>query len=483
MESVTGIESIWNKTCKIERKSALNGDIKTDVAVIGGGMAGILTAYQLERAGVHTVVLEAEQIGGGQTKNTTAKITCQHGLFCRTFIEKKGKETARLYVQANQDAVEEYKRIICQEQIDCDLRVSDAYVYSRDKEKLEQETEAAGELGINASFEKQIEIPVECAGAVRFRDQAEFHPLKFIEALAKKLTVYEETPAKEVEGNWIITPCGKVMAGKIVFATHFPFINFPGLYFARMHQERSYVIALENAGRLNGMYIGDGEEALPFRQYDRYILLGGQGHRTGENRKGGRYIRLKEKAAELYPGSRTAACWSAQDCITADSIPFIGGYAGDRPDWLVATGFQKWGMSSAMVSALLIRDIICGTANPYEKVFDPSRFSAEEIPQLIKDGGNAVKGLAKRIFHIPDETAAALERGHGAVVETSQGKAGVYKTEEGEIFQVDIVCPHLGCELTWNPDERTWDCPCHGSRFDYRGNLLEGPAQEGIRHE
>ena len=195
------MKSIWSKTCNIEKHPALNGDIEADVAVIGGGMAGILAAYQLEQAGVHTVLLEAERIGGGQTKNTTAKITSQHGMFCHTFIEKKGKETAKLYVQANQAAVEEYRRIIGKEQIPCDLRVTDSYVYSRNEEKLKKETESARELGIDASFERQIEIPVPCAGAVRFPGQAEFHPLKFIEGLAGKLNIYESTPVKEVEGN------------------------------------------------------------------------------------------------------------------------------------------------------------------------------------------------------------------------------------------------------------------------------------------
>ena len=477
------MESIWSKTSDRVKRLPLNSDIHADAAVIGGGMAGILTAYQLEKAGVHTVVLEADRIGGGQTQNTTAKITSQHGMFCHTFIEKKGEDAAEKYVQANQAAVAEYKRIVRGEKVDCDLTVRDAYVYSTDGEKLRMETEAAQKLGINASFEPQIEIPVSCAGAVCFPNQAQFHPLKFIEALSNRLTVYEDTPVTEVKGNLIKTSCGSVKAEKIVFATHFPFVNFPGVYFARMHQERSYVLALEGAGTLNGMYIGDGKDTLSFRQYDKYILFGGQGYRTGENREGGCYERLEASAEQLYPGSRVAARWSAQDRMTADGIPFIGQYAADRPDWYVATGFQKWGMSSSMVSAMLLRDMICGKENPYAEVFAPSRFSTEELPQIIKDSGKAVKGLTKRFFHLPDKAVNTLERGHGAVVDTPQGKAGVYKTEDDRIFQVDIVCPHMGCELTWNPDELSWDCPCHGSRFDYKGNLLDGPAQEGIHEE
>ncbi len=474
------MESIWTKTSDRKKRPALDQQVQADVAVIGGGMAGILTAWQLQQAGVHTVVLEAGPIGGGQTRNTTAKITSQHGMFCYDFIDKKGLRAARKYVQANQAAVEMYKKIITEQGIDCDFVECDSYVYSQDGERLRRETEAARVLGVDASLEKQIEIPVACAGAVCFPGQAQFHPLKFMERLAEGLTIYEDSMVTEVEEHLVKTAGGSVRADKIVFATHYPFVNFPGMHFARIHQERSYVLALENAGTLKGMYIGDGEDTLSFRQYDRYLLLGGEAHRTGEKQAGGCYERLKEEAQKHYPGCNVVAGWSAQDCITTDSVPYIGQYAASRPDWLVATGFQKWGMSSSMVSAMLLKDMICGISNPYAEVFAPARFSMEELSPLMKQTGEAVKGLSKRFFHIPKETIDALEQGHGGVVTTSEGKVGVYKTPEGEIHQVDIVCPHMGCELAWNPDELSWDCPCHGSRFDYEGNLLDGPAQKGI---
>jgi len=218
-------------------------------------------------------------------------------------------------------------------------------------------------------------------------------------------------------------------------------------------------------------------DAMKFASTDHLLFMNGCDHQPVQTD----LTDALKTAAKLYPGSHVAAAWSAQDCITSDGIPFIGIYTSDRPNWYVATGFQKWGMSSSMVSALILKDLICNRENPFADVFSPSRFSAEEIPHIVKDGKKAVAGLTRRFFQIPDETISSLERGQGAVVTTSEGKVGVYKTEEGEIRQVDIVCPHMGCQLSWNPDEQSWDCPCHGSRFDVEGNLLDDPAQEGIQ--
>ena len=284
------MESIWSKTCDIPERLPLDGDLEAEAVVIGGGMAGILTAYQLECAGVRTVVLEAGRIGGGQTGNTTAKITCQHGIFCHDFIDKKGRDAAEQYVRANQAAVEEYKRIIQKEGIDCDLEEKDSYVYSQDEKKLKDEAEAAAGLGVKASFEPRIEIPVSCAGAVKFARQAQFHPLKFIRSLSEKLTIYENSPVRGAEEHIVKTVCGSVKAEKVIFATHFPFVDFPGMFFTRMHQERSYVLALEGAGVINGMYIGDGKDTLSFRQFGRYLLFGGEGQ-SDRREEGWRKIR------------------------------------------------------------------------------------------------------------------------------------------------------------------------------------------------
>lgn len=474
------MESIWTKTCSISKREQLQKDRKTEVAVIGAGMAGLLIAYQLQKAGKEVIVLEANRIACGQTKNTTAKITSQHDLKYAALISSQGEDKARQYAMANEAAIEEYRRIITEEKIPCDFQETAAFVYGQDKPKLIAEAEAAASLGISASFQSHAKAPFGISPALRFDRQAQFHPLKFIKHLAEQLEIYEKTPVQTVDAHTLHTPKAKVTAEHIVFATHYPFVNFPGLYFARMHQERSYVLALEDAPLADGMFIGDEQNNYSFRIYDKYLLFGGEGHRTGENREGGRYDALRQKAKELFPKAKEAAHWSAQDCMPADGIPYIGQYASGKPYWYVATGFQKWGMTTSMVSALLIRDMICGKENPYAAVFDPQRFSMEAAEGIACEMKEATKTFAKRFFNLPETTEKELPAGHGGVVEVDGEKIGVYKEEDGTIHMVNIRCPHLGCQLEWNPDEKSWDCPCHGSRFDFRGHIINNPAQEDI---
>ena len=474
------MESILTESCQLKECKPLSGDIEAEIAVIGAGIAGLLTASALQKAGRQVVVLEANRIASGQTRNTTAKITSQHGMIYRRLIDTLGRDRAKQYAMANEAAVEAYRRLTVSEHIRCSFEERNAYVYGSDSEQLQAETEAAASLGLPASFVRDTTLPLSAAGAVCFARQAQFHPLQFLEHIARPLTVYENTPVLRVEEDRIQTPNAAVRAKQIVFACHYPFVNFPGLYFARMHQERSYVLALEHAAQVDGMWVGAASDAFSFRNYGKLLLLGGGGHRCGENSAGGKYELLRQKAKEWFPDSREIAHWSAQDCVSADGVPFIGRYAESRPNWYVATGFQKWGMTSAMVSAMLLRDLICGNENPYAEVFDPGRFDAAAVPGLAKEGVQAVKGLAKEIFQIPSSTAAAIPKGHGGIVFLHGKKIGVYKDEKGQLYPVQIRCPHLGCQLEWNPDERSWDCPCHGSRFDRFGNLISGPAQENL---
>lgn len=478
------MESIWSKTEKLPEHPALPGNMEVDAAVIGGGLAGVLTAYFLKRQGVEAVVLEADRLGSGQTQNTTAKITSQHGLIYDRLLRQFGGVRARQYADAQQEAVEEYERVTREEGIDCMLERLPAVLYTETSpEKLEQEYDAAARLGLPAELLQETELPFPVKRALRFTGQAQFHPLMFLRGILEKIEVYEKTRVQKVEDHAILTDRGVVSARHIVFASHYPFQNFPGFYFMRMHQKRSYVLALEGPPKLEAMYYGVDPGGLSFRSAGRLALLGGGGHRTGENREGGRYEMLWRKAREFWPSCRPAAAYSAQDCMTLDGVPYVGRFSRTKPYWYAASGFQKWGMTNSMAAAKLLSRQISGECRQKSSVFSPRRFVASAaVPTLVREAGKSAKGLLKEILYLPGKEFDRLPKGQGAVIRHCGKKRGAYRAEDGTVYLVSVRCPHLGCQLEWNPDEKSWDCPCHGSRFDYRGDLLDGPAQIGLKH-
>lgn len=449
------MESIWKQQIALPQRNILQEDIHIKNVVIGAGMAGILTAYLLQEQGQEVVVLEANTVASGQTGHTTAKITSQHNLIYAYLIEKFGEEKALQYGRANEKAIQEYERIIQKEKIACHFRRCSAYLYTEQEEKtaeMENEVQAARLCGIEADFTKETELPFPVAGAVRFHNQAQFHPLEFVKKISEKLTIYEHSRVVRLEDHCVYTEQGMVEAEHVIFACHYPWILTPGYYFLRMHQERSYVLALETEKSMGGMYLGVDTEGCSFRGIEEngkhILLLGGGSHRTGENIEGGKYEMLRKRAKLWYPGSKEQEHWSAQDCMPLDKIPYIGYFSSDIPNWYVATGFGKWGMSSSMVAAEIIRDMILGLENENEEVFAPQRFPVTAMSgNLAENTAKAVKGLSKQLF-----------------------------TTEG----VPSKCSHMGCKLEKNADEGTWECPCHGSGFTAGGKLLRGPAQEDL---
>lgn len=478
------MSSIWSETVSLPSRPTLEGTLETEVVVIGGGMAGVLTAWLLKKKGVRVLLLEADRLGSGQTRNTTAKVTAQHGMIYEKLLREKGEDGARQYAAANQRAVEEYRSLIRDEHIDCDWEDCPAYLYSTQAEDpLRAEAHAAAQLGLDAVFTLDTQLPFPVTGAVRMSNQGRFHPLKFLGALAEGLEVREHSRVISVEGGEVRTTDGLIRAKQVVFAVHYPFLNVPGYYFMRMHQERSYVVALKGARRLEGLYYGVDPGGLSLRQCGDLLLVGGENHRTGENQAGGRYRALAQAAGKLWPEMEQVCHWSAQDCMTLDGVPYIGPYAPSTPNWYVCTGFGKWGMTSSMVSAMILSALITGEQDPDGAVFSPQRLDlSASAANLWEDGKQAVKGLCRERFAPGRAELEDLPAGHGGVVEIDGEKAGVYKDENGSLHIVSTRCPHLGCQVEWNPDERTWDCPCHGSRFDVQGRLLCGPAQEGLDH-
>ena len=426
------MKSIWQETVQMPDFPQLEKDVYTDVLIIGGGIAGILTAYFLQQNGVKYVLVEKNSICSGTTQNTTAKITCQHGLIYNKILKAYGLEIAQRYLSANQEAFNKYAELC--KRIDCDYTISDNYVYAvDDRNKLEHEINALHRIGFNAGLVEKVNLPIKTAGAVKFPKQAQFHPLKFIAAICKDLKIYENTFVREMIGNTAVTDHGKIFANKVIAATHFPFINKHGCYFLKLYQHRSYVIALENAQKLDGMYVDESKVGLSFRNYDDYLLLGGGDHRTGH--KGGNWNELRQFAKKVYPMAEEKYFWSAQDCMSLDEIPYIGQYSKSTQNFYVASGFNKWGMTGAMTAAMVLNDMVIGKSNDYWCVFNPSRSILK--PQLFVNGFETAKSLL-----------------------TISKKR----------------CPHLGCALKWNSAEMSWDCPCHGSRFTKDGKVLDNPA-------
>ena len=425
------MQSIWPDTAKYPVFEALSENVKTDVLIIGGGIAGILCAHALASAGIDYILVEADKICSGITRDTTAKITAQHGLIFRKMTKKLGIERTRLYLQANDAALKEYRRL-CEGE-SCGFEQKDSFVYASDPRAIDQELETLDSLHFPASLAEDLPIPVSCASAVRFQHQAQFHPLQFLFRLAKNLNIYENTPVKELNGFTAITENARIRADRIVIATHFPFLNKHGSYFLKMYQQRSYVLAMENAQNVEGIYIGAEENSLSFRNYNNLLLLGGGGHRTGKS--GGNWAVLRNFALANYPSAKVVRQWATQDCMTLDGIPYIGQYSKSTPNLYVTTGFNKWGMTNAMVGAGLLRDLILGHETPLADVFSPSRNIWH--PQLFINAGEATMNLL----------SFSKKR-----------------------------CPHMGCALKWNALEHSWDCPCHGSRFTQDGKLLDNPA-------
>ncbi len=477
------MKSIWQMEAlpPLPKPQPLRGTVRADVAVVGAGMAGILTAYELHRRGARVVVFDRGKAGGGVTAGTTAKITSQHRLIYDRLITGFGEERAAQYAQANQRAIRQYAALVEDKGIDCAFERRPAFVYAKDDASaLEREAAAAVRLGIPATLTDRTELPFSVAGALCFPDQAQFDPLRFLHALAGELTVYEDTPVWNIEGNAVTFRGGRLRAKAVVVATHYPILNTPGYYFLRMHQQRSYVVALSGAPPVEGMYLDAEESGFSFRQAGGLLLLGGAGHRTGKNTEGGHYGRLIRQAGFLYPQASVRTMWSAQDCITADGVPFIGEYAASMPRVFVACGFNKWGMTGAMVAASLLADRLTGVENRCAPVFSPHRFPVRaSAAKVAADGAQAAAGLGRQAFHYPGRTLDDLLPGQGGIVRHNGEKVGAYKDDQGRVYLVSTRCPHLGCELAWNPEEKTWDCPCHGSRFDYRGRLLDTPARRG----
>lgn len=488
--------SLWLETTPITDYETFRGEIKTDVAVIGGGIVGITTAYLLKKAGLRVTILESNRICEGTTANTTAKVTSLHDIFYTKLTENYGKESAAQYGLANEKAIKKIREIIEENKIHCDFKEQINVIYTMLEENLpmiQEEIRIAKCLGLPARFIDKSSLPFDIKGGIAFDNQGQFHPRKYLLALAEKIDggdchIFENSRVVNLEnenkGYKVITKEGTVYASNVVVATHFPIFDRYGLYFAKMHAERSYALGITAPDfPLDGMYKSYENPARSFRNQDvkgqQYIILGGEGHRTGEKVDTQEcYNNLFEYAKVIYDGKFELHCkWSAQDMIPLDDIPYIGQYGKNTDGLYVATGFKKWGMTNSTVAAMIISDEILGKVNEHKEIFSSHRFDL--APSIVELGGNmkeATKKIITARLNNTGRTIEDLKNGEGGHVTYKGEKVGAYKDEEGRVYIVNIVCKHLGCELEFNDAEKSWDCPCHGSRYTFRGEIIEAPT-------
>lgn len=493
-------EPYWIASTSKTEYTSLKEDIEVDVAIIGGGIVGITAAFLIKNKGLKVAVIDADKIGHGTTGHTTAKVTSQHGLIYDNIITKFGEEKARQYAEANEASIQFIAGLVKERNIDCDFCPESSYVYTQAEDyvnKVEKEVEAAQKMGIKASYVTNLPLPFEVKAAVKFDNQAKFHPLRYILTLAKDIPgegsyIFEDTKVVDIEEGArcaVVTHKGnRVTAANVIIASHFPCYDGLGLYFARQYAEKSYILGIKIKDKYpGGMYVSaeNPGRSLRSQRYnnDEIVLVAGEHHKTGsEIQTNVHYDNLGKFAKETFNLQGIMYRWSTQDYVTADDVPYVGHLTSRTSNIFVATGFGKWGMTNGTSAARIITDLITTGENPWASVYSPQRFDiAAAGPKLVSYNMDVAKTLIEgKITPAPSDVD--VEKGKAKVVDIEGENYGAYRDEEGGLHIVDITCTHLGCELVWNEAERTWDCPCHGSRFTIDGANVEGPAFNPLRH-
>lgn len=492
-------KSYWIDSTKIPAFPQLEREIETEAVVVGGGITGITAAYLLAKEGLKVTLLESTRLLNGTTGHTTAKVTAQHGLIYDELIKHFGIKDSKLYYSANNDAAMFIENYIKNNAIDCDFQKESAYIYSStesDRHKLEKEAKAYKELGIEGGFVHNIPLQIPSIGAVEMKNQAQFHPLKYLLHMIKELVemdvqIYEGTTAINLDaGDPAVIHLRndiRVKAKYVISASHFPFHDGKG-YFTRLYPKRSYVVAVKPEQTFpGGMYISADKPTRSFRSVkingEEMVLVIGDSHKTGQ---GGpeieHYKALEQEAVKLFGAKEILYRWSAQDLVTPDKVPYIGRISESNGNIFIATGFRKWGMAHGTFSGMLIRDLILGRDNPYERIYSPSRFPMDpSLKTFVKENMNVASHLIGGKFDRPDKEIKDIKVDEGAVITIKGKRAGAFKDNRGQLFVVDTTCTHMGCEVNWNSGDKTWDCPCHGSRFSYDGEVIEGPADQPLK--
>ena len=492
-------EPLWREDTTFDSFDSLSENLSTDVLIVGGGITGITTAYLLAKSGKQVTLIEADQLVNGTTGHTTAKVTAQHGLIYDEFQNHFGVDDASLYYQAQMSALAFMEEVIEKHSIDCDWVKEDAHLFATTKQgalKLEKEYKAYMNLDIPGELTDTLPFDMDATKALSMKDQARFHPVKYLAAIVKELKnlgcdIYEHTKATDVtEGDRIEVATGNhctITCDQLVSCSHFPFYDGKGFYFSRMYAERSYLMAIEPEKEIpSGMYVSIDEPKRTVRtaEYEGnpILLVGGESHKTGEGIDTSFHYRaIEEFAAETFGIKKKLFQWSAQDLTTLDKVPYIGPITRRNKRVFIATGFRKWGMTNGTLAAQLITDYVRGETSLFHDLFKPSRFKTDpSMKQFLSQNFDVATHLIDGKLEIVGERPERLRTGEGKVIQWEGQRAGAYKDQEGKVYMVDTTCTHMGCEVEWNSAEHSWDCPCHGSRFSYDGSVMEGPADKPL---
>ncbi|MEM1505536.1 FAD-dependent oxidoreductase [Domibacillus sp. 8LH] len=493
-------EPNWRGFIDLPDFPSLDKNIHVDVVIVGGGITGITSAYLLAKEGLKVAVLEAGKLLNGPRGTITAKITAQHELLYDELIRHFGKSKARLYYEANIEALNFIKKTVEQHQIYCDFSLQDACIYAATDQyarRIEKEAKAYENIGIDGTLINTVPFEIDMQNGLIMKNQAQFHPIKYLAHLIQIIMekgglFFENTTAVNIETGkqpTVLTREGRRATGSHVLAcSHFPFYEGLGFYSTRMYAVRSYVLAAKTKKAYpGGMYISADQPTRSLCSAtingEEIVLIGGQSHKVGQGRNTlEHYKALEIFGQQVFGLDKMVYRWSAQDLTTLDKIPYIGEITSGQPNILIATGYRNWGMSNGTAAALLFRDIILDKKNVYQDLYTPSRFYAHpSLKNFLVENASVAAHLIKGKLDLPAKSAEDLSNGEGAVITVKGHRKGAYKDEEGKLYIVDTTCTHIGCEVEWNNGDRTWDCPCHGSRFSYTGEVIEGPAEKPLQ--
>jgi glycine/D-amino acid oxidase-like deaminating enzyme/nitrite reductase/ring-hydroxylating ferredoxin subunit len=492
-------EPYWREDIDFPKFPKLEENLQVDVGIVGGGIVGITAAYLLSKQDFKVALIDAGNILNGTTGHTTAKITAQHDLIYDELINHVGKDNAKLYYEAQMEAKKLIENNIKELDIACDFESQDAIVFTNSDDyimQLENEKKAYDELGIDGELTDHIDLEVPYKKALIMKDQAQYHPLKYLTFLAKEcvkngVEFYENTTAIDVEYNKhpaILTRDGKrIVSRYILVASHYPFYDGQGFYPTRMYAERAYVLAIKSKKKYpGGMYITAEQPTRSIRSVkingEEVWLVIGDNHKTGQGKPTIEHYEALRDFAEKHIGIEEIIYrWSAQDLTTLDKVPYIGNITSEEKNIFVATGFRKWGMTNGTIAAKMFSEKVMGKDSPYEELFTPSRFHADpSLRKFTSINADVAKHLIKGKLEFTENNIDNLSSDEATITRINGKRAGVYKDMDNKLYALDTTCTHLGCEVEWNSGERTWDCPCHGSRFSYTGEVVEGPAKRPL---